>query len=480
MKKLVHDILNRVARRGVEFGDVRYTSSDSESFYFQRGNLINYGSDMNNSSIGIRVLVNGCWGFAGINDFNNGAIEKAIDLAITNAKAGSRFRKNPVKIGTQPSTVASYRQTVAEDPFLMPREEKMEYLKNLAASLNGNEKIVFNYLITEFYRQYKIYANTEGTFTDTLKYNVMPYFSVLASDGEQVMSRTYPGHMTAVSGGFEVIRNSGMVENVEQCIKEAIDLLSAPRIEEERSDIIIGGNHLSLQLHESIGHATEADRIFGMEISYAGKTFVKPEMLGKFQYGSEIVNVISDSTDIDGINYQPVDDDGVPGKKVFIIKNGILMDQQSSRETAMQLGTEPSSNMLATDGYNFPLIRMSNLNLLPGTAGTLKDLIKNTEKGYLVDFTKTWSIDDNRNNFQFTTEIGWKIKDGEIVGIVKEPTYFGLTPEFWNSCDAICSESEWKYHGTFNCGKGEPGQAMHLSHKTAPARFKNVVVNVKA
>jgi len=117
---------------------------------------------------------------------------------------------------------------------------------------------------------------------------------------------------------------------------------------------------------------------------------------------------------------------------------------------------------------------------IPGNAGTLQDLIKNTEHGYLVDYTKTWSIDDNRNNFQFTTKIGWKIKDGEIVGIVKEPTYFGLTPEFWNSCDAICSESEWKYHGTFHCGKGEPGQAMHLSHKTAPARFKNIVVNVKA
>jgi len=480
MKKLVYDILNKVQRRGVSFADVRYTNSDTESFFFQRGNLVSYSSDLNNSSLGIRVLINGCWGFAGINDFSTIAIEKAIDLAISNAKHGSKFRKVPVNIGTQKATIASWIQKPVEDPFLMSREEKMSYLKELAGRLNGNEKIVFNYLITEFYRQYKIYANTEGTFTDTLRYNCMPYFNVLASNGEEVMSRTFPGHMTAQSGGFEVVRNCGMTENVEQCIKEAIDLLSATRIEEERADIIIGGGHLALQLHESIGHATEADRIFGMEISYAGKTFVKPEMLGNFKYGSSIVNVVSDSTDPEGINYHPVDDDGVPGKKVHIIKNGILMDQQSSRETAMQLGTESSSNMLATDAYNFPLIRMSNLNLIPGNAGTLQDLIKSTEKGYLVDYTKTWSIDDNRNNFQFTTEIGWKIKDGEIVGIVKEPTYFGLTPEFWNSCDAICSESEWKYHGTFGCGKGEPGQAMHLSHKTAPARFKNVVVNVKA
>jgi len=480
VKKLVSDILKLVQSRNVSYADIRYTCSDSELFYFQRGSLRRYNSNLNDSSLGIRVLVNGCWGFAGINDFSSYSVDRAIDLAISNARHGARFRKVPVEIGTQKSTIGSWTQKPLEDPFLMSRDEKMTYFLELAGRMNGNKKIVNNYLRVKFFRQYKIFANTEGSFVDSLKYCTEPYFCVLASDSRQVMQRTYPGHMSAQSGGFEVVRNSGMSENIERCIKEAVDLLSAPRIEEERADLIIGGGHLALQLHESVGHATEADRMFGMEISYAGKTFVKPEMLGNFKYGSEAVNIVSDSTDPAGINFHLVDDEGVPGKKVEIIKNGILQDQQSSRETALLLGREASSNMLANDGFNYPLIRMSNFNLLPGNAGSLQDLIKSTEKGYFIDFRKTFSIDDNRHNFQFTTEIGWKIQDGEIVGIVKEPTYYGFSPVFWNSCDAICSESEWKYHGTFSCGKGEPGQTMRLSHKTAPARFKNVVINVKA
>ena len=256
-------------------------------------------------------------------------------------------------------------------------------------------------------------------------------------------------------------------------------MLTAPRIQEERADIIIGGGHLALQLHESAGHATEADRIFGKEISYAGKTFIKPNMLGNFKYGSDIVNIYSDSTRKEGMGFHLVDDEGVPGKTVDIIKNGILLDQQTSRENAPLLNLQPSSNMLASFADDIPLIRMTNFCLAPGK-GSLDDLIKDTEHGYFIDNTKTWSIDDNRNNFQFSTEIGWKIENGKITGIVKEPTYFGITPEFWASCDRICGPEEWEFHGTFHCGKGEPGQTMHLSHGVAPARFKNIVVNVKA
>ena len=227
-----------------------------------------------------------------------------------------------------------------------------------------------------------------------------------------------------------------------------------------------------------MGHATEADRIFGQEISYAGKTFVKADMLGNFQYGSDILNIYSDSTDKRGMGFHIMDDEGVPGRRVDIIKNGILKDQQSSRHIAHKLGLEPSSNMKAAFADDFPLVRMTNLCIAP-VKGSLQDLIKSTEHGYFLDFTKTWSIDDNRNNFQFTTEIGYHIVNGEIKGIVKEPTYYGITPEFWNSCDAICGEEEWAYHSTFHCGKGEPGQVMRLSHGVAPARFRNINVSVK-
>lgn len=482
MKKLVHDILNKVQVPGVTFADVRLTSSDSEQILFEKGDLHAHERDMDSVSIGIRVLYGGCYGFAGTNDLSSASIDRTIRLAIANAKTASGFRNRPVEFPPQKPLVGSYIQNVEIDPFLMDREEKFDAVRSVAKTLRetGGVKIVYDFVYASFYRQYKIYANTEGTFTDSLTYWTEPFMRVISADGTDVQNRTYPGDMCARPGGFEVFQNLNLNDNCEKIVGEAVDLLTAPRIDEDRADIIIGGSQLALQLHESVGHATESDRIYGMEISYAGKTFVKPEMLGHFRYGSDCVTIISDSSDPRGLGYHLVDDDGVPGRRTDIVKNGILVDQQTSRETAHLLGLEPSSNMMATHGFEIPLIRMTNFNLLHGSGGSLDDLIRSTEKGYLLDFTKTWSIDDNRKNFQFTTEIGWKIENGKITGIVKEPTYNGITPEFWGSCDAVCGESDWRYYGTTNCGKGEPGQAMHLSHGVAPARFRNVVVGVKA
>lgn len=479
MKKLVWDIINKLNLPYITFADVRFTSTDNQTIYFEKGELKFINSSYDANTLGVRVLINGCWGFAGTTVLTKTSIENIIKKAINNAKKGSNFKNNKVKYSPLSPIKNSYFFKVKEDPFLLPDEEKTSILKDIAKKLTINEKIVFSYLYTSFYRQYKVYANTEGTFVDSLTYTTEPQMKVYSSDGKHTYSRTYPGDMSAQKGGFEVIRNYKFEENTEKIIKEAIDLLKAPTIEEEKADLIIGGSHLALQLHESIGHATEADRIYGMEISYAGKTFIKPEMLGNYKYGSDIVNVFSDSKDPKGIGFHIVDDEGVPGKKIDIIKNGILVNQQTSREIAPLLGLEASSNMKASYANDFPLIRMTNFCLAP-VKGSLEELIKNTENGYFVDFTKTWSIDDNRNNFQFTTEIGWKIKDGEIKNIIKEPTYYGITKEFWNSCDSICGEEEWKYYGTFHCGKGEPGQAMQLCHGVSPARFKNIVVNVKA
>ncbi|MBW6515235.1 MAG: TldD/PmbA family protein [Candidatus Cloacimonetes bacterium] len=479
MKNIVYDIMKKLESAEITFADVRLTSTDYQSIYFEKGALKNISTEHDSIALGVRVLINGCWGFAGINNLNPAGIDKMINRALNNARAGSLFKKEKITFPAIKPTVGSYQFKPLEDPFLLSDEEKLDYLGKIAKMLTGNEKIVHSNLYCSFHKQYKVYINSEGTFTDMLVYDTLPVMEVTASDGEQVMNRTYPGHMSARRGGFEVVRDYDFPAHAEEIVQEAIDLLSASTITEERADLIIKGGHLALQLHESVGHATEADRIFGMEISYAGKTFIKPEMLGKFRYGSEHVNIYSDSTDPKGIGYHPVDDDGVPGRRVNIIKDGILVNQQTSREVAHKLGLEPSSNMKASFADDFPLIRMTNFCLAPGK-GSLDEMIKDTENGYLVDYTKTWSIDDNRNNFQFTTEIGWKIKDGKIIGIVKEPTYYGITPEFWNACDRICGLEEWGYFSTFHCGKGEPGQAMHLSHGVAPARFKDVVVNVKA
>lgn len=482
MKKLVYDILGRVSGSGVKFADVRFTSDDSERYFVERGELKSRSESRDDANLGIRVLIDGCYGFAGTNDLSPSSVDKTLAAAVSNARTAAQFIKRKIEFPAQKPVTGSYFQKVARDPFLMDGTEKTNRLLSIGKALHaaGNGKIVYDFLYVSFYRQYRVYANTEGTFTDSLVYHVEPFARVISSDGTGTQNRTYPGDMCARPGGFEVVEDYRFEENFERIAGEAVDLLTAPRVEEERTDIILGGSQLALQLHESVGHATESDRIFGMEISYAGKTFVKPEMIGSFRYGSEAVNIVSDTSDPRGMGYRMVDDDGVAGRRTDIVKGGILAGQQTSRETAARLGLEPSSNMTATHAFNIPLIRMTNFNLLPGKGGSLKDLIASTEKGYLLDFTRTWSIDDNRRNFQFTTEIGWKIRDGKITGIVKEPTYYGITPEFWGSCDAVCGEDEWRYYGTFNCGKGEPGQAMHLSHGVAPARFRNVVANVKA
>ncbi|MBP7310684.1 MAG: TldD/PmbA family protein [Candidatus Cloacimonetes bacterium] len=478
MEQLIKNTIQKLNLPSVQFADVRITITDSEDITFQNGHLRGYGSEQDAKAIGIRVLVNGCWGFAGSTNLKPAHVDTLIAKAIANAKHGSAFMHDPVSFPALKPTLGEYHHQPQLNPFKMDKQEKMEYLGKLATAIAPKDKIVHSYVAAEFMRQEKYYANTEGSYSHTSYYNTLPVMMVVAADGGNVQSRTWPGHMSAGRAGFELFYQQKFAENTETIIKEATDLLKAPTITEEKADIIIGSGHLALQLHESVGHATEADRIFGMEISYAGKTFVKPEMLGKYQYGSPIVNIYSDSTDPLGLGFHPLDDEGVPGQKVEIIKDGILVNQQTSRQIAHKLGLQPSSNMKASYADDFPLVRMTNFCLAPGK-GSLQELIASTEKGYLLDFTKTWSIDDNRNNFQFTTEIGYKIENGKITGIVKEPTYFGITKDFWNACDAICGPEEWGYHSTFHCGKGEPGQIMQLSHGVAPARFKDINVSVK-
>jgi TldD protein len=241
--------------------------------------------------------------------------------------------------------------------------------------------------------------------------------------------------------------------------------------------LILDGSQMALQIHESIGHPIELDRILGTEASYAGTSFLKPEMVGHFKYASDVVNIVADATYPGGLGTFGYDDEGIKAQRVPIITQGILVDLLTSRETAQNLGKESNGTMRA-DGWNrIPLIRMTNINLEPGE-WTLEQMIRDTEEGLFLTTNRSWSIDDRRINFQFGTEIGWEIKNGELGERVKNPTYTGITPQFWNSCDAVANRDHWQMWGTPNCGKGEPGQVAHVGHGAAPARFRNVQVGV--
>jgi TldD protein len=239
----------------------------------------------------------------------------------------------------------------------------------------------------------------------------------------------------------------------------------------------LDSSQLALQIHESIGHPIELDRILGTEASYAGTSFVGPEMVGHFKYGSGLVNIVADATCPGGLGTFGYDDEGIKAQRVPIISQGILINLLTSRETAHHLGKESNGTMRA-DGWNrIPLIRMTNINLEPGE-WTLERMIADTEEGLFLTTNRSWSIDDKRINFQFGTEVGWEIKSGKLNEMVKNPTYTGITPRFWGSCDAIGNRDHWQMWGTPNCGKGEPGQVAHVGHGTAPARFRNVQVGV--
>jgi TldD protein len=236
---------------------------------------------------------------------------------------------------------------------------------------------------------------------------------------------------------------------------------------------------MELQVHESVGHPIELDRVYGSEAAYAGTSFLKPTDLGSLRYGSDKMNVTADSTTPGGLGTFGFDDEGVPARREPIVVEGVLRNFLTSRETAERIGVGAGGSMRA-DGWNrMPLVRMTNLHLEPGE-GSFEDLLADVDDGIYLETNKSWSIDDKRLNFQFGTQIAWEIKKGKLGRMLRDATYTGITPEFWGSLDAVAGQEEWKMQGLTNCGKGQPGQAAHVSHGASPARFRNVQVGVKA
>ncbi|TML32430.1 MAG: TldD/PmbA family protein, partial [Actinobacteria bacterium] len=240
----------------------------------------------------------------------------------------------------------------------------------------------------------------------------------------------------------------------------------------------IDAEQMELQVHESVGHPTELDRIYGTEAAYAGTSFLKPGDLGSLRYGSEHMNVTADPTTPGGLGSFAFDDEGVPAQRVPVVSQGVLRGFLDSRETAARIGNGSGGSMRADGWSRMPLVRMTNLHLEPGE-GSLEELISEVDDGLFLQTNKSWSIDDKRLNFQFGTQVAWEIKDGKLGRMLRDATYTGQTPVFWGTLDAVAGRDEWLLHGLTNCGKGQPGQHAHVSHGTAPARFRNVQVGFK-
>jgi TldD protein len=462
---------------GASYADIRIIKTQYESVSAKNEKISNIGR-AEDEGFGVRVIANGAWGFASSSRVEKSEIERIAGEAVNIAKASSILKKADVELAPEKPHVDVWRTPYEEDPFTVSLETKIDLLLRINADMMKVNSVKVANSQMNFMRELQFFANNEGSFIEQeIMRSGVDYFAMAVGEGD-MQARSYPSSHGGgfVCKGYEMVKDMPLLENAQQTAEEAAALLKAPKCPEMKADLILGGSQLALQIHESVGHPTELDRVLGTEANFAGTSFVTTDKLGKLQYGSPIVNIVADSTVPYGLATIGYDDEGVKAQRWHLIKDGLFVGYLTSRETAPVVGDERSRGAMRAHGWNnIPLIRMTNISLMPGE-WTLDDLIADTKHGIYMDTNKSWSIDQKRLNFQFGTQIAWEIKNGRKTRMLKNAVYQGNTPEFWNSCDAICDEDHFVLWGVANCGKGEPGQTAEMSHGAAPARFRNMQI----
>src|SRR3954468_17967282 len=466
------------AAAGGAYADVRFMRQRSEYLATRNGELddLHHGSD---EGIGVRVRVGGAWGFAATHETTKTGAEAALQRALAVARA--QPRADPTPLAPEPAARGEHRGGEGTDPFEVSLERRLEGLLAAVAALDGAGRLNLRQAHYGAYSRDTIFASTDGALYDQRVIECGGGIAATATSADEVQVRTFPGSHRGdtTQSGYEHFDALRLVAEAPRVAEEALALLRADPCPSLVTTLILDGEQLALQVHESVGHAVELDRVLGGEASYAGTSWVPADAIGSLRYGSELMNVTADATNPGGLGSYRWDDEGVEGRAVPIVRDGVLRGFLSGRESAASIGLDRSAGCMRADGFaRQPIVRMTNVNLEPGDAGSLEDLIAATERGIYMATNKSWSIDQRRLHFQFGTEIAWEIENGERTRLLRNPTYAGITPQFWAGLDAVCSRLAWKLWGVVNCGKGEPGQAMHVSHGAAPARFRNVQVGI--
>ncbi len=460
-------------RNRADYGEIRVVEEEIETISVKNGKVEVISSDRSRG-LGVRVLIDGVWGFSSSSGLSEESMRGVSDRAIGIASASRSLRKKPVILSEEPSVIDTYETKFLKDPFSTSLSDKLDLLLRADEILRKKKAIKVSQAWMRFFRTKKSFLSTEGSDIDQVITESGGGVSATAVGSEDVQVRSYDDYGTK---GYELIEALDLPTRADEVASEAARLLKAPECPSKATTVIIGSSQLALQVHESCGHPVELDRVLGSEAGFYGTSFLTVDKLSKFRYGSEIVNIFADATIEGALACFGYDDEGVKAQRTPIVQNGMFVGYLTSRETAPRIGQSSNGTMRA-DGWNrIPLIRMTSINLEPGE-GSLEDLIADTTDGLYLDYNKSWSIDDKRLNFQFGTQVGWKIKKGKLTGMVKNPVYTGITPQFWHSCDAICGEEDWHIWGIPGCGKGEPEQTAHVSHGTSPARFRNIQVGV--
>ena len=481
MQDLANWAIDTAKVRGASYADARVMDIRLRDISTKNGEVGTL-AESESLGIGIRVIAGGAWGFASTDRLTREGVQACAAEAVAIAKASALAKREDVRLAPEAAYVDAWQNPFLKDPFRIPVERQIDLLLRADKAMRAVKGVTLAEGSMSFRRIEQLFVSSIGSSIFQLKMISGAGIVATAFAGTEIQKRSYPnsfGGQHALEG-YELIESLDLAGNASRVGEEAVALHRAAQCPEGTKTIILGSSQLSLQIHESIGHPIELDRVLGMEANFAGMSFLTIDKLRKLQYGSEIVNVVADARLEHGLGLGTFayDDEGVPAQCTPIITNGLFTGYLSNRETAAAIGEKRSGGTMRTESWNrLPIIRMTNVSINPG-AWKYDDLIADTDDAILMETNRSWSIDDRRYNFQFSTEIGWEIKGGKKTRMIKNPSYSGITTEFWNSCDAICSRDHWTLWGTPNCGKGQPMQTMGTGHGAAPARFRNIKVGV--
>jgi TldD protein len=478
INKLAIKAIEKTRDLGATYADFRLIETKSQMLGYSDG-VPDKVEESLDRGFGIRVIANGAWGYCGSADLNEKEVMRIAAKAVEIAKASSLLNRARVELAPNQKYTDKFLSAFKKDPFTISLSEKLAFLAHLDELQAKNTDIKSRDSFLDFRKTIKDYFNSEGsTIHQEIIQSGVGVSVTAAGTGRIRATRSYPANEGMYEcKGYELLDEIDFATNIPIICDQALALIQAPPCPTKTCDVVLDASHAGLVIHESIGHPLELDRVFGSERNFSGASFATVDNLDKLQYGSSIVNVVADPTDVSGLGSFGYDDEGVKAKKTDLIKNGLLVGYISSRETAQRIGRNSSGSAIADGWGNIPIVRMTNTNLLPGS-NTLDQLISGIDDGLYLQTTSSWSIDDMRQNFQFGCEIGWLIEGGKLTTMVKNPSYGGNTVAFWNSCDGIGDSSGWRIWGTPNCGKGQPGQNARTGQGASAARFRQVKVGV--
>jgi TldD protein len=481
-QELANLAVTLIKQSGCEYGDIRLCTYRTQNLIASDRSLKNL-SDNISSGFGVRVLLDGAWGFAASHRKTPEEVTRIVNLAVEIAKGSRLSQQEPVKLVPVAAYQDKYITPIEIDPFSVSIGEKAELLltindRLLSYSDRGIKKA---YSFLRFAKEDKVFASTEGSLIEQTIYRSYPGFSCTAVINGDAQERNY--ERPPLNIGYENIEPQDLLNNIDRVATEAIAKVNAPQWKSDtKTTLILQPTNLFLTIHESVGHPTELDRVYGYESNFAGTSFATTDKLQKLQYAAPWVNFVADRTQPNGRGTMAYDDEGVPAQQWYVVKDGILNDYLTDRETAYRLGRGSSNGSAYADSWSsVPMVRIPNLGLEPGKPGgshtaTLAEMIADTKEGILIDGIGSYSIDQQRRNFQFGGDAFWKIENGKVMGMLKNVTYHSMTTDFWNSIDAIAPESELMQCGTNICGKGEPMQMAQMTHACVPVRVKNIHV----